>query len=101
MISCTNAGRLRLTQANVDAEDDAGNPHTTFIPNRLCEWVLSEDSQSFAYGGDEVEVSVWDTSRALNPSRRLLPSSAVGTKRKKGKTSELFDGEIWRAQNVR
>lgn len=99
VISCTDAGHLRLT--DVCAEDGAGASQTTSIPNRLCEWLLSDDSQSFAYGGDEVEVSVWDTSRALDPSRPLLPNSTVGTKRKKGKKSDLFEGERWRAQNVR
>ena len=62
---------------------------------------MSDDYQSFAYGGDEVEVSVWDTSRALDPSRPLVPIPVVGTKRKKGHKFENFDGEIWRAQNVR
>lgn len=89
-----------MTQVDLDADDGAGLCQSTSIPSRLCDWKLSDDYQSFVYGGDEVEVSVWDTSRALDPSRRLLPMSAVGTKRKKGQKSERFDGEIWRGQNV-
>jgi len=70
---------------------------TTAIPGRLCEWVLSDDDLSFAYGGDEVEVSVWDAERAFDSTRNPHPPNTTGSKRKK---TELIDGEVWRAKNV-
>lgn len=85
----------------MDSECDVGTTsQITSIPTRLSDWILSEDTKSFAYGGNEVEVSLWDTSRAFDPSRRLLPDPATGTKRRKRQISELFDGEVWRAKNV-
>jgi len=101
VISCSSAGHLRLTQASIESENNSGtSSQTTSIPTRLSDWHLSEDANYFTYGGDEVEVSVWDTIRAFDPSRHLLPGSAVGTKRKKAQKTELIEGEIWRAKNV-
>ncbi|KAF8522312.1 hypothetical protein BU17DRAFT_87400 [Hysterangium stoloniferum] len=99
-ISCTNDGHLSLVQHN-DVTEDTGVAalKVTSIPNRLCEWQLAADFNSFAYGGEEVEVSVWDTSRAFEPTRSLVPGALTGSKRRKGQ-NELFDGEIWRAKNV-
>ncbi|KAG6911489.1 hypothetical protein DXG01_014563 [Tephrocybe rancida] len=53
---------------------------------------MSSHQHTFAYGGDEVDVSVWDTERAF-----ALPSESEGGKRKR---DTLFPGELWRAKNV-
>ena len=56
---------------------------------------MSPDRDTFAYGGDEVDLSVWDTEKAF--SARPQDESTVPKKRKR---NELLPGEIWRARNV-
>lgn len=64
---------------------------------RLCDWRLSPSGQSFAYGGDEVELSVWDAERAFaSPTVPSPPASS--SKRKRG--DMLLPAETWRAKNV-
>ncbi len=69
---------------------------------RLCEWRLAHDKSTFSYGGDEVELSVWDLETAFSPKQqeppRSQPESPGSKKRKRG--SELLPGELWRAKNV-
>ena len=71
---------------------------------RLCEWRLAPDNNTFSYGGDEVELSVWDLETAFAPKQQVQspPSpqleSSSSKKRKRG--SELLPGELWRAKNV-
>ncbi|KAG1754286.1 WD40-repeat-containing domain protein [Suillus lakei] len=99
VFSCTTNGALLMSTLK---DDNSGVTHKlAALPSRLCDWRISHDHQTFAYGGDEVEVSLWDTERAFTPS---VESSAKDTpangskKRKQGDT--LFPGEIWRAKNV-
>jgi len=49
------------------------------LPTRLCDWRISSNQETFSCGGDEVELSVWNTEQTF---------------------SCLFPGEIWRAKNV-
>ena len=68
---------------------------------RLCEWRLAPDNTTFSYGGDEVELSVWDLEAAFAPKQQAAPSkleSPGSKKRKRG--AELLPGELWRAKNV-
>ena len=67
---------------------------------RLCEWRLSDDARYFAYGGEEVEMSVWDTEKAFSSTRDppLDIGSVESKKRKRG--DQLLPGEVWRARNV-
>ena len=88
--SCTSNGALRFTPF-----DDETAFQTTVLPMRLCDWKLSLDSSSFAYCGDEVELSVWDSKKALE-SKASSPASGEKRKRK----NDLLPGEIWRAKNV-
>jgi hypothetical protein len=60
---------------------------------------LSSDAMTFAYGGDEVELSVWNTESAFHPRTEDLNKSAAASKKRK-RDNELFPGEIWRAKNV-
>ena len=73
----------------------------TSLPMRLRAWQISGDSRTFAYGGQEVDLSVWDCERAFqgNGDARVSEISPVTKKRKRD--AELFPGEIWRAENVR
>lgn len=97
--SCTSNGALRLTTLPTEGVEPV-EPRLASLPTRLCDWRLASDQQTFAYGGDEVDLSVWDTERAFapRPKEDSTPSSAP----KKRKRSEaLFPGEVWRARNVR
>ncbi|KAJ6547511.1 hypothetical protein B0H19DRAFT_1306641 [Mycena capillaripes] len=89
--SCTSNGALRLVPAGVDGN----RPVLGSLPTRLCAWQLASDQTTFAYGGDEVEPSVWNTEKALTVDAPSSDSS--GNKRKR---DALFPGEIWRAKNV-
>ncbi|KAF8559531.1 hypothetical protein OG21DRAFT_1502774, partial [Imleria badia] len=93
--ACASNGALRRTCTS----DEDGPTHTlSALPSRLVDWRLGPDQETFAYGGDEVEVSVWNTERAFEP---LPDSSATFTSSKKRKRAEnLFPGEVWRAKNV-
>jgi ribosome biogenesis protein NSA1 len=64
---------------------------------RLCEWRLAPDKSTFSYGGDEVELSVWDLEMAFGP-KQPQPESPSSKKRKRA--SDLLPGELWRAKNV-
>ena len=69
---------------------------------RLCEWRLAPDKNTFSYGGDEVELSVWDLETAFAPKQQPpqpQPESPSSKKRKRS-TAELLPGELWRAKNV-
>ncbi|KAH9996894.1 hypothetical protein BJV77DRAFT_1059276 [Russula vinacea] len=99
--SCTSNGALRLTPLS---EPDTEPSRTAILPMRLCEWRLAPDNNTFSYGGDEVELSVWDLETAFAPKQQVPspPSpqleSSSSKKRKRG--SELLPGELWRAKNV-
>jgi ribosome biogenesis protein NSA1 len=66
------------------------------LPMRLCCWKTSSDNKSFAYGGEEVEVSLWDTERAF--SQPIEDEMGSTQKRKRG--GILLPAETWRAKNV-
>jgi ribosome biogenesis protein NSA1 len=71
------------------------------LPSRLCDWRLSHDRQAFAYGGDEVEVSLWDTERAFtSPSETVAAGTPANGGKKRKQSDALFPGEVWRAKNV-
>ncbi|KAJ7452476.1 hypothetical protein B0H11DRAFT_2161563 [Mycena galericulata] len=89
--SCTSNGALRLVPPGDDKQPVLGS-----LPTRLCDWRLASDQASFAYGGDEVELSVWDTEQALTQGH-ATSSDSLFTKRKR---DALFPGEIWRAKNI-
>ncbi|CAK5277717.1 unnamed protein product [Mycena citricolor] len=86
--SCTSNGALRLASL----ETPGTEARLASLPSRLCDWKLSTDQSTFSYGGDEVELSVWDTEKAFSPTEKLDAS--------KRKRDSLFPGEIWRAKNV-
>ncbi|KAI9446233.1 hypothetical protein H4582DRAFT_2107980 [Lactarius indigo] len=91
--SSTSNGALRLTPLG---EHDAES-QTAFLPMRLCEWRLAPDGKTFSYGGDEVELSVWDLEAAFAP-KQPTPQPEGTKKRKRG--NDLLPGELWRAKNV-
>lgn len=90
--SCASNGALRRTSTSDNPTHELGA-----LPSRLTDWRLSPTHDTFAYGGDEVEVSMWDTTRAFE-SRPDAAASPNSKKRKR--TENLFSGEIWRAKNI-
>lgn len=70
------------------------------LPARLCDWRLSPGRDTFAYGGDEVDLSVWSIEQAFAPRSDSLASDSAEAKKRK-RSDALFPGEIWRARNVR
>lgn len=98
--SCTSNGALTLAAIPPSTQGDLNLP--TFkhakLPMRLCAWRLSPSGQQFAYAGDEVELSIWDTDRAFTESLVAPTPLTAGTKRKR--TDALLPAEIWRAKNV-
>lgn len=66
---------------------------------RLAEWRLSTNEETFAYAGDEVELSVWNTERAFSSEQPTTNESEAQSKKRK-RLEQLLPGEIWRAKNV-
>jgi len=73
--------------------------HLAALPMRLCDWQLSEDGNTFVYGGDEVELSIWDAERAFVSTPPQNSATAETKKRRRG--NDLLPAEVWRAKNVR
>ncbi|KAI6039029.1 hypothetical protein EDC04DRAFT_2879742 [Pisolithus marmoratus] len=101
VFSCTSNGALRLSTLG----EEAGSPthRLAALPSRLADCRLGCDKETFAYGGDEVELSVWNTERAFQPSSPSEDASHISpsnTKKRKRVNDTLFPGEIWRAKNV-
>ncbi|KAI0748016.1 hypothetical protein C8Q80DRAFT_709953 [Daedaleopsis nitida] len=96
IFSCTSNGALRLTQLSPESTEPMSS--LASLPMRLCEWRLAQSGQNFAYGGDEVELSIWDTENAFSHKSEVPPSSAESNKRKRG--DQLLPGEVWRAKNI-
>jgi ribosome biogenesis protein NSA1 len=69
------------------------------VPTRLTSFQLSHTGSTFAYGGDEIDLSVWSVSRAFGASADPKSSTDTqGTKRKN--KAVLFPAETWRAKNL-
>ncbi|KAL4074480.1 hypothetical protein V8B97DRAFT_1698717 [Scleroderma yunnanense] len=101
VFSCTSNGALRLAALS----EEATAPPTyslAALPSQITDWRSGHDRETFAYGGDEVELSVWNTERAFDPSPppENTPTTSNNTKKRKRANDKLFPGEIWRAQNV-
>ncbi|KAG8946497.1 hypothetical protein FRC04_011673 [Tulasnella sp. 424] len=87
---------------DVGSEDTHETSKTTILPMRLKDWQLAPSETHFAYGGDEVEVSLWDSEKAFSESIKASEEAInSGKKRKERKDKvKLLHGEVWRAQNV-
>ncbi|KAJ8078726.1 hypothetical protein PM082_013009 [Marasmius tenuissimus] len=94
-LSCTSNGALRLFP-NEDSETQL----TTALPTRLCDWRISPSTQKFAYGGDEVDLSVWDLEKSFAAPTKEAISSNSSTSKKRKRNEALFPAESWRAKNV-
>jgi ribosome biogenesis protein NSA1 len=61
---------------------------------------MSDDRETFAYGGDEVDLSIWSAELAWQPKPETSTLSGSSSKKRK-RGDDLFPAEIWRARNVR
>ena len=70
---------------------------------RLTEWRLAANGETFAYAGDEVELSVWDTERAFSEGVRKASvgaAEAASQLKKRKRSEQMLPAEVWRAKNV-
>jgi ribosome biogenesis protein NSA1 len=61
---------------------------------------MSDDLGTFSYGGDDVDISVWNTELAFSSNSVTTKSTDTPTSKKRKRGDTLFPGEIWRAKNV-
>jgi len=88
---CTNTSKLQL--ALLPTSDSPLLIQHATVPCRLLDWRLSSNEETFAYGGYEVDLSVWNIERAFTRADSF-------TKLQMTKSEELFPCEIYRAKNV-
>ncbi|KAF8636642.1 hypothetical protein AX17_003450 [Amanita inopinata Kibby_2008] len=81
----------------LEKKKDTTPSQTTSLPTRLRDWKLSTDEAKFAYGGDEVDLSVWDTELAFQVS--VEKGNSLEAKKRK-RNDALLPAEVWRAKNV-
>ncbi|KAF9532933.1 hypothetical protein CPB83DRAFT_846612 [Crepidotus variabilis] len=98
--TCTASGMLSRTSFNVEDGITISEHTTGTLPSRLFDWRQSPDGATFCYGGDEVDMSVWDAERTFhNLSDAASASTTPGSKKRK-RNDDLFPAEIWRARNL-
>jgi len=122
LVSCTSGGFFRyvplaeLLEREASPDEWASSAITWTVPGPLHHVAFypphSETPTHFAYGGEQVPLSIWSLAKALEAAQRPIepeaseePSSArAGSKRsassKSSKNRELLSGELWRAKNL-
>ena len=97
---CTSNGALAFASGQSECSSSmlSSEIEKASLPKRLQTWQLASDASSFCYGGDEVDLSVWNTERAF--SGKLSEGNEVTETKKRKRGDELFPGEVWRAKNV-
>ncbi|KAL0580239.1 hypothetical protein V5O48_001744 [Marasmius crinis-equi] len=95
VFSCTSNGALRLVP-----DDESQSHFTASLPTRLCDWRLSPSGQKFVYGGDEVDLSVWDSEKVFTNTTPPEDGGPDSTSKKRKRSEALFPAESWRAKNV-
>lgn len=138
VLSCTSGGKFRYVPLSRYTLGDTSNEYKDLkslseeqLDEIACKWTVpgplhhvafypetSVTPRYFAYGGEQVPLSVWDLPKALeyyaHSSEESVPTSGdaitddaqkTGEKRrassgKSGKQRELLPGEVWRAKNL-
>ncbi|KAF8332044.1 uncharacterized protein EI90DRAFT_2995625 [Cantharellus anzutake] len=102
--TCTTSGHIRRT--SLPSPSSEASTSKALLPMRLCDLQISSDERYLAYGGDEVNLSIWDIEKALS-GKSPSGSEAQGSNaneapatRKRKKNTELFSAEVWRAKNL-
>ncbi|KAG8814490.1 hypothetical protein FRC17_001108 [Serendipita sp. 399] len=94
ILQSNQRGQVRLTKLGRDEVEET--PNTCNVPMNLRHFVASPSGNHFAYGGTEVNLSLWSVERAFQQSSEARSSKPE----KRGRGEQLFPGEIWRAKNV-
>jgi len=95
--TCTSNGALRRAKPTPESEEPVSD--VASLPMRLCEWRLASNEEAFAYAGDEVELSIWNTEKTFSKESTEAASISDSSKKRK-RNDELLPGEIWRAKNL-
>lgn len=78
LYSCTSTGILRLNDQQI-SPFHLDKKQTSTLPNRLAQWRLADDATHFAYGGDEVEISLWNIQSSSETWRaKNVPNDNLG-----------------------
>ncbi|PPR03523.1 hypothetical protein CVT24_007009, partial [Panaeolus cyanescens] len=97
VISCTSNGMVQRKVLQEEASSLPQNSATSTVPSRLFDWKLSNTGETFAYGGDEVDLSIWDVEKSFQGKSETTGND---TQTKKRKREQLFPAEVWRAKNL-
>lgn len=123
LVSCTSGGFFRyvpladlLENKEASAEQWDASAITWTVPGPLHHVAFyppqSDTLTHFAYGGEQVPLSVWSLSKALEAAKQPMQPDAseeplparAGSKRsaasKSSKKCDLLPGELWRAKNL-
>ncbi|KAJ3554882.1 hypothetical protein NM688_g2877 [Phlebia brevispora] len=95
--SCTSNGALQRTE--LSPENTILSSSSAILPTRLAQWRISSDAKTFAYAGDEVELSIWDVERTFSGEASETAADATQTKKRKSRDT-LLSHEVWRAKNL-
>ncbi|KAG8786819.1 hypothetical protein FRC15_010638 [Serendipita sp. 397] len=95
ILQSNQRGQVRLTKLGSDKDGETS--HTCNVPMNLRHLAASPSGAHFAYGGTEVNLSLWSLEKSFQQSAETVSSSKPG---KRGRGDQLFPGEIWRAKNV-
>ncbi|KAB5592610.1 hypothetical protein CTheo_3936 [Ceratobasidium theobromae] len=100
-LTCTQNGRLRFSRTLGDPSSSSPiGDVIASLPMRLNDMRLSPSYSAFTYGGDEVDLSLWDLERTFAEGPLTLAECVdIGKKRKRGK-GELMYAEVWRAKQL-
>lgn len=100
-MTCTASGMLCRVPYNLEeGEIKISEPTISVLPSRLFDWRLSSNSATFAYGGDEVDLSVWDTELVFRTHIDTSTNTVTPGSKKRKRNDDLFPAEVWRARNV-
>ncbi|PWN53550.1 hypothetical protein IE53DRAFT_408591 [Violaceomyces palustris] len=120
--SCTSSGAFRFTSVDLSKDEPVTGSVAIDLPGPLQQLSFHpvSDPTHFAYGGEEIPLSLWDISIALSPqpargerdpaaddsAEMSAPETGNAKQRKRkrqaaerAKARELMWGEIWRAKN--
>ncbi|KAK2466959.1 hypothetical protein APHAL10511_001217 [Amanita phalloides] len=98
VFTCTSNGALR--RVTLPEQDLPVSSQTAVLPARLRAWKLSEDGTRFAYGGDEVDISIWSTELTFQASKEAVASEEESSNKKRKRSDNFLPAELWRAKNI-
>lgn len=84
----------------MDARDNCKTEtHACSVPMGIRHFKATHSGAQFAYAGNEVNLSLWNTELAFATEKQSPEGNIDKASKKRGRES-LFPGEMWRAKNV-